>query len=165
MVEERPMQEQFKIYVEQLREGQEKKLSETFAPDFLEINEEDLSFQSPVSLEGKAYLADQELILNWNIRTVAHIPCSICNEPVAIDIIIHNFYHSEPVATIKTGIYNFKELLRETILLEVPPFAECNQGHCPSRKEVARYLKEPFEKKKNEEKEGYQPFADLDWKS
>jgi len=53
MVEERPMQEQFKIYVEQLREGQEKKLSETFAPDFLEINEEDLSFQSPVSWREK----------------------------------------------------------------------------------------------------------------
>jgi len=158
------MEDQFKIYVEQLREGQETEINEVLAPDFLEINEPDLAFDQPISLEGVAYIADKELILNWNIRTEALVPCTICNEPVSTEIVIHNFYHSEAMEEIKTGIFNFKSLLRETILLEVPPFAECNQGNCSARKEVAHYLKEPSEKE-TVDKEGYQPFADLDWKS
>ena len=157
------MEEQFKIYVEQLREGQEKEINEVFTPDFLEISEPDLAFTQPVALEGVAYIAEKELILNWNVRTDVAIACSICNEKVSNEILIHNFYHSEPLENIKTGIFNFKNLLRETILLEVPPFAECNQGNCPARQEVAKYLKEPSDEKTVDE-DGYHPFADLDWK-
>ena len=58
--------------------------------------------------------------------------------------------------------YNFKNLLRETILLEVPSFAECEGGSCPKRKEYNKYLKESSNEQS--EDEGYQPFADLDWK-
>lgn len=157
------MEDEFKIYIEQLRDGHEKKIDESLSPDFLEINEPDLAFIKPVELEGSAYIAEKELILHWDIRTEALIPCSICNDKVPVEIAIHNFYHSEPVEEIKTGIFNFKHLLRETILLEVPPFTECNQGKCPNRKDVAKFLKEPSTEKPDEE-EGYQPFANLDWK-
>lgn len=157
------MEDEFKVYVEQLRDGHDKHIDERLSPDFLEINEPDLIFKEPIELKGKAYLAEQELILNWDIRTVALVPCSICNDPVSIEIEISNFYYSEPLEEIKTGIYNFKELLRETILLEVTSFAECNGGKCPNRQEMAKYLKEPTDKAADDE-EGYQPFADLDWK-
>lgn len=154
------MEDEFKIYVEQLREGHENEIDEVFSPDFLEVNEPDLIFKKPVKLQGVAYIAEKELILNWNIWAEALVPCSICNEKVPVEIEIHNFYHSEPLDAIKTGIFNFKSLLRETILLEVPLFTECNQGNCPSRKEVAQYLKTPSEEESDKE-EGYHPFADL----
>ncbi|WP_068470005.1 YceD family protein [Candidatus Protochlamydia phocaeensis] len=157
------MDDAFKIYVDQLRDGQEKKIKESLSPDFLDVHETDLGFKKNVELEGVSYLADQELILHWNIQAEALIPCSICNEMVPVDIKIRDFYHSEPLADIKGAVFNFKDLLRETILLEIPAFAECNQGNCPKRQEVAKYLKEPTQDQ-SEDEEGYQPFADLDWK-
>lgn len=156
------MDDQFKIYVEQLRDGHEETIHEQLVPDFLEIDEPDLIFDKPVALEGAAYLAERELIIHWNIATEALVPCSICNEWVKAPILIPNFYHAVPLDEIKTGIYNFKELLRETILLEVPKFMEC-EGECPKRKEINKYMKE-VSNKSNDEEEGYQPFADLDWK-
>lgn len=156
------MDDVFKIFVDQLREGNEEKIHETLQPDFLETHDPELIFDQPVALDGVAYLADRELILHWEIKTGALVPCSICNASVKVPISIVNFYHSEPLAEIKTGIYHFKDLLRETILLEVPSFVEC-KGNCPKRKEYKKYLKEPSIELAGQE-EGYQPFADLDWK-
>lgn len=156
------MDDQFKIYIEQLRGGHETQLDEKLAPAFMDIREDELSFEKEIDLQGKAYLAEDELIINWDIHTEALLPCSICNEKVSVPIDIENFYYSEPLSSIKSGVYNFKELLRETILLEVPPFAECHQGQCPKRKEIGKYLKpDSIDEDANE---GYHPFADLDWK-
>ena len=157
------MDDEFKIFVEQLREGHEQEIQEQLAPDFLEIHEEELIFDQPVELTGNTYLAQNELVIHWDIHTKAKVPCAICNEMVQIPIDITDFYASEPLEEIKTGIYNFKALLRETILLEVPAFTECHGGHCPKRKEFDKYLKKTTDQAADEE-EGYQPFADLDWK-
>jgi hypothetical protein len=159
------MDDDFKIYVDQLRNGHDKTIAEKLSPDFLEINERDLVFEKNVTLDGKAYLADQELILHWDIHAEALIACTICNAKVPVDIEIENFYHAEPLSEIKGAVFNFKELLRSTILLEVPSFAECNHGNCPKRKEIVKYLKEKPELPSDEEgNEGYRPFADLDLK-
>lgn len=157
------MDDLFKIYIEQLREGHEEKIHEKLDPVFLDIHEADLVFDRPVDLEGVAYLAEQELVFHWNIRTEVLVPCSMCNEPVRILIHIQNFYSSVCIREIKSGIYNFKDLLRETILLEVPPFAECCGGKCPKRQEYKKYLKESSSPSSDDEA-GYHPFADLDWK-
>src|SRR5262249_1756536 len=149
----------FKIYIEQLRDGHEEKIHEQLDPRFLDVQEPDLLFDKPVELEGVAYLAEHELVFHWDIWTEVLIPCSICNEPVRVPIHIQNFYYSEPISEIKSGVYNFKNLLRETILLEVPTFTECNQGHCPKREEYRKYLKESSNRPSDEE--GYHPFADL----
>lgn len=156
------MNDIFKIYIEQLRDGREEKIHEKLDPSFLDIHETDLVFDKPVELEGVAYLAEHELVLHWDIRTEVTIPCIICNESVTVPMHIQNFYYSEPIAEIKTGIYNFKDLLRETVLLEVPPFTECHDGKCPQRKEYQHFLKESSDQFSDEE--GYHPFADLDWK-
>lgn len=154
------MDDVFKIYIDQLRNGHEEEIHETLDPSFLEIQEDDLVFDQPVQLDGEAYLAEHELVFHWDIRTEAVIPCSICNEPVRVPIHIHKFYCSEQTREIKSGIYNFKDLLRETVLLEVPPFAECEGGHCPKRLQFQKYLKEAPEDPNEEE--GYHPFADLE---
>lgn len=155
------MDDAFKVYVDQLRDGQERLFNEVLSPDFLGVKESDLAFDKPVKLKGSAYLAERELVLHWDIDTTAIVPCSICNEPVIIPIHVSNFYYAVPLTEIKSGIYNFKELLRETIILEVPAFAECNGGSCPRRKEITKYLKDASNQTDDE---GYQPFADLDWK-
>ncbi len=155
------MDDIFKIYIEQLREGHEEKIHEKLDSSFLDIQESELAFDKWVDLKGVAYLAEHELVLHWDIRTEAFVPCSICNETVRVPIHIQNFYYSEPLSEIKSGIYHFKNLLRETILLEVPPFNECNGGNCPKRQEYKQFLKEPSSPS---DEEGYQPFADLDWK-
>jgi uncharacterized metal-binding protein YceD (DUF177 family) len=157
------MDDVFKIYFEQLRDGHEEKIHEKLDPGFLEIQEPDLAFDKPVQLDGVAYLAEHELVLHWDIETEVLLPCLICNESVRIPISIKNFYFSEPIEEIKTGIFNFKNLLRETILVEVPLFAECNEGKCPKRQEYNKYFKESSSLS-SDEGEGYQPFADLDWK-
>lgn len=157
------MDDRFKIFIEQLTDGRIEKIRETFEPQFLDISEEDLVFNQPVKVQGEAYIAERELVLHWNVQTKALIVCSICNDLVEVPIDIENFYFSEPIADITSGLYNFKELLRETILLEVPSFVECNQGNCPKRREFSKFLKKPSNTASEEE--GYHPFADLDWKS
>jgi uncharacterized metal-binding protein YceD (DUF177 family) len=156
------MDDLFKIYVEQLREGRERLIEETLDPEFLDVNEEDLAFVEPVEVTGSAYLAEQELVIHWDAHTEALIPCAICNEPVEVPVEVNNFYFSEPLSEIKTGIYSFKDLLRETILVETPLFAEC-AGSCPKREEYKQFLKDPSDQPSIEE-EGYNPFVDLDWK-
>lgn len=156
------MEDIFKIYIEQLREGNEEKIHEFLDPAFLDLMEPDLAFEKPVELHGIAYLAEHELVLKWDIRTEVKVPCTICNEGMDVTIHIQNFYYSEPIDEIKTGVYNFKNLLRETILLEVPSFTECHEGKCPKRREYTKYLKKASDL--SEEEEGYHPFADIDWK-
>lgn len=157
--------ERFKIYVEQLRDGHTEELKERFESQFINIKERDLAFLDPVSVEGETYLAENSLIVHFDIQTVATIPCSICNEPVKVKIEKKDFYHAEPLEQIKSGIYDFQEILREDILLETPKFAECNQGNCPHREEVKKFLKKSRseEQKRSGEEDGYQPFANLKW--
>lgn len=148
-----------KIYTDQLRDGREKSIDESLSPDFLDIHEQDLKYVGNIEVHGKAYLADSDLIVNLDITAHGVVPCSICNEPVEMTIEIPNFYHAESLAEVKTGIFDFGDVIREAILLETPPFTECNNGACPKRKELKKYLKEPQSK---EIEERYHPFADLD---
>lgn len=155
------MNDAFKIYIEQLRDGHSEKIEERFAPDFLDVKEEDLSFSDNVDLKGEAYLAENDLVLHFDIHTYATLPCTICNSEVKVPIELKNFYHTVPAEELKTGIYNFQEMLRENILLTTPLFAECNEGQCPERKELKRFFRDNDSSDKNSEDEGYHPFANL----
>lgn len=156
------MKERYKIFVEQLRDGQIEKLEETFPPALLDVNEKDLSFSEPIKVSGEAYLADADLVLHLNAHTMATIPCRVCNESVKVPIGFEGFYHAVPLDDVKTGVYEYKDILRETLLLEVPALAECNQGKCPQRKTMDKYFKKEHPGNADEIEEGYQPFANLD---
>lgn len=153
--------ESFRIYVEQLRDGHSESLTESFSPEFVNVKEKELSFVDPVNIQGEAYLADDELVLHLNIDTLATMPCRICNETFKHEVKIKDFYHAQPVQEIKGRVFDFREVLREVILLETPPLMECHQGKCPKRKAMQKFLKSEGISKKDEE-EGYRPFADLD---
>lgn len=147
------MNEQFKIFLEALKGGKTEKISITTAPDFLDVNEENLHFTQDVNVSGEAYIADDTLVLHFDATAHAIIPCSICNAPVETTIQAKNFYHAEPLEDIKNGSFYFQDVLRETLLLETPAFAECCQGQCPKRQEIGKYLKT--------ETSGHKPFADI----
>lgn len=153
------MDDRFKIYVEQLRDGHTEVINEVFPPDFLEVQDEYLKYSNAVSVTGEAYLADNDLVLHLNIETKAQLPCIICNESVTVPIEIDSFYHTEPVSSVKGSVFNYKKVLREVIILESPPRAEC-KGNCPHRKELNKYFAREIGKEKNPE-EGYHPFSDL----
>lgn len=148
----------FNIHLEQLKNGNHIAIDENVSPDFLDVNEKELSFKDDVSIQGETYLAGDSLILHLTLIAHGVLPCTICNQPVQTDINVVNLYHAEPVDEIKGGIFNFKDVVREAILLEVPSFAEC-EGQCPKRKELKKYLKSSDERKN--EDEGYHPFKDL----
>lgn len=147
----------FRIYTDRLHDGHTEEFNEEVPPDFLEVSEEDLQFGDPVLFRGEAYTADDDLILHFTVSTAAKIPCSICNDPVKVEVGEFEFYHAEPMSEIRSGVFNFKELLREAILIEVPAFAECSQGQCPRRQELSKYLKD-----EDEGDQVYHPFADLE---
>lgn len=155
--------DRFRIYVEQLREGTTREIKERLSPDFLEIKEKELSFSRPVVVKGQAYLADEMLILHLDIEVIATIPCAICNDQADVDIAIKGFYHAVPLEEIKGAIYDFREILRETILLEVPILTECHEGKCPQRKSLEKYFKKQSTPESKGDEDGYRPFASLDF--
>jgi uncharacterized metal-binding protein YceD (DUF177 family) len=155
--------DRFRIFVEQLRNGSIEEIDETVSPDFLDINERELSFSKPVNVCGQVYLAEDMLVFHLDIHTVATIPCAICNGPADIVIAIKGFYHAVPLSEIKGAIYDFREILRESILLEVPILAECHQGRCPQRDSLEKYFKKEGAPGSKEDEDGYRPFAGLDF--
>jgi len=144
----------FQIYIDRLKDDDTEIIYEVVQPEFLEIAEKDLSFTSDVTISGKAYLAKNHLILDLKIKLYANLPCSICNEKTEIPIEIEDFTHTQEICEIPSAIYDYTEELRSAILLKIPQFIECNHGHCPSRKEVNKYLKVS-------DPDTYSPFSDL----
>lgn len=147
----------FKIHLEQLRDGQTTQINEKVDPEFLDVQDKELVFKKPVAVTGEVYIAGDALVLHLAIVAYATLPCSVCNEPVEEKIVINDLYHPVPLDDIKGGVFNFKDVVREAVLLEVPAFAECKQGKCPKRKELQKYLKD--ENSKTDE--GFHPFANL----
>lgn len=154
--------ESFRIYVEQLRDGQIEALDESLPPDFMDIHEAELDFVDPVNVTGEAYLADDTLVLHLNINTLCKVPCRICNEFVKTAVLIKGAYHAIPLDEIKGAVFDFREILRETILLETPALVECHQGKCPKRQTMQKFFKQEGSSTQSRDDEGYRPFANLD---
>ncbi len=145
------MENSLKIYIDRLGDGHTEKIEETIPPETIGVDEKDLQFKSPILLSGKAYLAEDHLIIHLKIKTEADMPCLICNDQIQKKITIPSFYHTEEIADIKGHIYDYTAPMREAILLEVPSYVEC-RGNCPKRGELKNYL---------DKGEAQFPFADL----
>ncbi len=152
------MDDLFKIYIARLKEGIEEHLAESFDPSFMAVIERDLVFKVPIHLKAHAAMADDNLVFRFCVDTEATMPCAICSQQVQVKIAINNFFHTENQEDIRGGIFNFKEILRETILLEIPLIIECHGGNCPERADMVKYMRK---NKMDEEKEFYHPFTDL----
>lgn len=157
--------EGFKIYVDRLHDGNVEVIEETFAPAFLEQDREDLAYKKDVRITGEAYTAENELVIHLDVHTEATLPCKICNQPVNVPVELKGLYLVESLEKMKSGIFIFKNLLREAILLEAPSFAECSGGQCPERRTMSAFLADVNDAEtpgKEQDDEGYQPFANLE---
>lgn len=144
------------IYVDRLKEGKKEFFTEEITTEFLEDKN---LFEKSLSLSGETYVSGDHLILRLKAKTVAKIPCSICNELVTVPIEI-DVSHAEPLEEIRS-IFDFGPLLREDIFLQLPKFAEC-QNNCPERKNIQNFLKASSSKAPTESQGGSQfPFAGL----
>jgi uncharacterized metal-binding protein YceD (DUF177 family) len=119
-------------------------------PSFLLIDEKELQFHAPVIVKGKTYLTNDHLILQLSATTEASMPCVICNDFFPFPITIDNFTHAEPIEEIEYHIFDFADLLREAILLQIPAFVECHEGSCPERASVACFLKSQRDKSQDQ---------------
>ncbi len=153
--------DQFKIYIDRLDEGKEEKI--IISPDlsFLDLAADELTFEEPIQVSGKAYISNTHLIIQLRICLVAKLPCSICNEQTRVDIDVKNFYLTEEIAKISGSVYDYREKLREAIILEVPQFVECD-GNCPQREELRQYLGKKTEDSQQNESDAQFPFSTLD---
>ena len=130
-----------KIFIDRLLGGATESIKESLEPDFIDLSESELEFPSRVEVEGKAYLAEEHLIIQLKIETEAILPCSICNTRIKIPLKIGSFYHTEEISGIKGKVYDYTPPLREGILLELPTYVEC-RGKCPERAKIEKYLSE-----------------------
>lgn len=154
--------EDFRIYIDRLKSGKTEKLDGSFSPDFLEVKDQELSFSESVELTGETYLTDGTLVLHFGVKTATLQPCAICNKSCSCSLKIMGHYHAEDVSEVKSGIFDFRNVLRDAILLEVPSVVECHDGKCPDRESIVKYFaKDEESQKKNESHEGYHPFSDL----
>jgi uncharacterized metal-binding protein YceD (DUF177 family) len=89
---------------------------------------------------GVATVTDGVLVLQLSLETEAMMPCIVCNREVSVKISIPDFYITASLSEVKSGVFNYREALREEILLALPYCTECNGGDCPERVSLAKYF-------------------------
>jgi DUF177 domain-containing protein len=130
------------IFFARLDDGREQKIDEIIDPSFLEIDEPELKFKKNIIARGRAYLANDYLIIQAKLEVYATLPCSICNELIEEKLNVEDFYHAEKISDIPSLQFDYSELLREMILIQIPQFVECSGGNCPERAALSSYLKQ-----------------------
>lgn len=130
-----------KIYVDRLQGGHTEQIAEEFDPVLLQIEEQELKFPGKIQVQGEAYLANEHLVICLKIQALALMPCTICNQMVEVPLQIDKLYETVPLNELTSPIYDYQEVLREALLLELPGYIECNGGNCPERKNITGYLK------------------------
>lgn len=152
------MPDRLKIYIDRLKEDKTEIFKEEISADLFGLMENDLQFKDPVFLEAKVYLSSEYLIVEVSAKTIARITCSICNNFVNHSVEVINDTHTILLEDIKGKIYYFKDLVRESLLLELPSFIECQTGNCPDRKSFNYFLKGNDQPESTD----YFPFSNLD---
>ena len=134
------MKDSFVIYIDRLSEEREEPIDLSIDSAILEVDEAGLGFQGDVDVSGKAYMANEHLVIDLSINAIALLPCKICNEMRPYPIEIGHTLITRDLSETKGGLYNFGGDVREAILIEIPSIFECNGGDCPARKEMEKYL-------------------------
>lgn len=153
----------FHIQLSTLSNDEDFSFHEEVTSTLLDINDGELNFEVTSPLSGKAYLADDHLIIQLQIELQVHMPCCICNDNAFFPIELKNHYITKPLSEVKDNIFDFSDELRQAILLEVPAFLECGDGACPKREEVKKYYKKAKKEESEKKEETYFPFQDLDY--
>lgn len=130
----------FVIYLDRLRDERAETIDFQVDADEIQIAEEQLRADGQVTLKGKAYLANDHLVLDLSIKAVLLLPCKICTEMRPFPVEIEHTIITRDLDGIKGAKYNFFNDVREAIMLEIPTIFECNGGHCSQRDALQKYL-------------------------
>jgi len=138
------MNSKFKIFVDRLKKVDEE-IKEKVSFQALDIeNEKELKFTKHILIDGKAYISNEDLIINLNIKFYITMPCSICNKFTEKELLIKNLYITEMLSDIST-CYEYKDDIRNACFLEIPSFVEC-MGNCQERQNTKKKLKKESDK-------------------
>lgn len=151
----------FEIPIASLSHDGDIKLEECVEVSALDLKDSEVMFISPLKLNGKAYLADNHIIIAVDAEIDIALSCTICNGDAKKTIVLENHYITKPLAEIKEPKFNYFDDLRQAIFLEVPPYLECEGGQCPKREELKPYYKTTSQAKETST-ETYYPFGNLD---
>ena len=133
------MHSKFKIFLGRLQNGAVHKIEETATFKEIGIEEEkDLYFSRPMSFNGRAYLAEDSLIVKMDIKFFISRPCKICSNLAEKELEIKNLYIIQDIKKIALA-YNFRDELKNACFLEMPSFVEC-LDNCPKRDRMKKYL-------------------------
>lgn len=133
------MLDDFKIYIDRLSNGRIETLSKSLSPKFLEVSDGNLEFPEMVSIEGVAYLAEDHLVLAIDLATEYKTHCKICNEWISLPFIAKGVYITEELEKIPSRVFDFESAIRDTILIEIPLYGECN-GNCSMREDLKKFF-------------------------
>ena len=133
------------FFLDQLQGGGEIAIDLELDPSFLELQETDEAKAcSSIVVEGPACLVDGFICLSVEATGSFRMACALCNEPFEYKVKVP-IRHQEPTDTMKQGKWNFTEVVREAILLELPFFPQCGGKECLHREEIQKYLVDPKE--------------------
>lgn len=138
------METKLKIFVDRLKKTDEKIKEKISFQDLNLEDEKDLKFVKPILIDGKAYISNEDLIINLNIKFYISMPCSVCNEFVEKELLIKNLYITQKLTDISSS-YEYKSEIRNACFLEIPSFVEC-MGNCQERQNIKNYFKKETDK-------------------
>lgn len=145
------------VHIERLREGKTESFEEQLDPALLQMADEELACNEPITVSGEVYLVDTWLIVKLSFTANIVIPCSFCNEPFILPI-RSDLQHEESLEEISGGVFDLLPVVREAILLEIPFYPQCGGETCRNRDKIEKFLKKPNEESATET---YHPFEDL----
>jgi uncharacterized metal-binding protein YceD (DUF177 family) len=130
------------LNLDRLRDGHPETIEAVLPPEVIVLPKGDeLVFDTPISVQGEAYLTDRFLILDLSIKTEVQLPCSFCNDSFKIPLDIVHYMHEEPLDELKGRFYEVATVVQEALLLEIPLYPLCGNTVCLRRGEVEPYLK------------------------
>lgn len=160
LVEYLPMKLENHLFIDlnRLRQENVEEFEVALDPSIMELDPADnIKVTEPVEVQGRAYIADDELIVELDVEGVLEIHCAMCHEPFDYQVSVVNYVHNQPVSEIKHSTFDAKELVREAFLLEIPLFPQCGGNECENRDKIAKYLKQEG----SAEEASQSPFKDL----
>jgi uncharacterized metal-binding protein YceD (DUF177 family) len=141
-------------------QGDDVLFEERLSPAFLDLRPDDeLSAASDIVVSGRAYRASEWVMIEGQVTVSMRLPCAVCNEMCEFTINLTPWEQSIPASSVKDGMVDVSEALREAILIEVPFFMKCGGQTCHNAGEISQYLTSEAPTEDGEDRN--QPFLSL----
>jgi uncharacterized metal-binding protein YceD (DUF177 family) len=156
------MPRELRIRIDTSSDDGETVFEEQLSSDFLDLKENDeLVAESDIKVLGKVYRASEWVMVEAYVSTTIGMPCAMCNERCSFGIDQMFWEQSVPLSSVRDGVVDLSESLREAILLEIPLFTKCGGDVCRNIDEVRTFLRSEDRAKGDEGEEKNQPFLSL----